>query len=401
MNLFRDKHKSTAPVIIFDIRSGSIGAALITFKTGGVPTVLHSIRTPISFQKEIRPDLFLKRMLGTLEGVALELEQKGIAKLDRGLFGPKKIGQILCVFSSPWYTSQNKILTIERKKSFTVSTDFIGKMLSKAKKHFEKSVEENEATKHIRNPQVIESNVIYTTLNGYKTSNPYGRKANSVEIAVFFSLISCDVSKMVTEVFEKVFNTREISFHSFALTSFSVIRDIFHAEENFLIMDISGEITDISLIREGVLLETVSFPIGKFSMLRRIAYALKTIPEEAHSLVRLHFESKRKGTPAVEKELEAAEKEWQSMLGQALTDLSEGILLPKTVFLTVDSDLGEWFRCIISGYALGQESFTAGPFSVVTLNGTKFHKYYDVRKGVESDSFLGLETLFFHKVLVK
>lgn len=401
MKLFRNKYQSTAPVIIFDIGSGSIGAALVTFKTGGIPSVLHSIRTPISFQKEIRPDLFLKRMLGTLEGVALELEQKGIAKLDRGLFGPKKIGQILCVFSSPWYTSQTKILTIERKKSFTVSTNFIEKMLSRAKKHFEKSVGEHETTKHIRNPKIIESNVIYTTLNGYKTIDPYGRKANSVEIAVFFSLISGDVSKMVTEVFEKVFNTREISFHSFALASFSVIRDIFHTEENYLIMDISGEITDISLVREGVLLETVSFPIGKFSMLRGIAHALKTIPEEAHSLIRLHFESNKKSTPAVKKELEAAEKEWQSMLSRALSDLSGGILLPKTVFLTVDSDLGEWFRNIISGDTLSQERFTAGPLSVVMLNGAKFHKYYNVQKGVESDSFLGLETLFFHKVLVK
>lgn len=401
MKFSHSKHKSTAPVIIFDIGSGSVGAALVAFENDSVPTILYSVRIPISFQKEIRPGLFLKRMLHTLEGVALELEQKGIAQLDRGLFGKKKIGQILCVFSSPWYTSQTKMLTIERKRTFTVSADFIEKMLSKAKKHFEKSVQENENTKHILNPNIIESNIIYTTLNGYKTANPYGRKVHSVETAVFFSLISGNMSKMVTEVFEKVFNTRKISFHSFTLASFSVIRDIFHTEENFLIIDISGEITEISLIREGVLLETVSFPIGKYSMLRGIASALRTIPEEAHSLIRLHFEGKKKGTPAVEKYLNVAEKEWQATLSRALTDLSGGLSLPRTVFLTVDSDLGGWFKNIISGETLGHEAFATGPFSVVMLDGTKFHNYYTLQKGVPSDSFLGLETLFFHKVLSK
>ena len=119
------KNSNSSPVVLFDIGSGSVGAALVVFGKDDKPTILHSVRAPITFQKEIRPDLFIKRMLHSLESVALELEQKGIAKLGRGIFGKKHIGEILCVFSSPWYTSQTKILTYERKKPFMVDSRLI------------------------------------------------------------------------------------------------------------------------------------------------------------------------------------------------------------------------------------------------------------------------------------
>ena len=200
---------------------------------------------------------------------------------------------------------------------------------------------------------------------------------------------------MVNTVLNKVFNSRDITFHSFALASFSVARDIYHTENNFLLIDIGGEITDISLVRGGVLLETISFPAGKNSLLRGIAKALNTIPEEAHSLVRVNVERKNnRKNDEIKRAFDKAEIEWQSSLQKALGDLSGGLSLPKTIFLTADSDLGEWFKGSILSDSLSQQTFVPGEFSVILLNEKVLSQYYKVAKDVKHDLFWLLNHYF-------
>ncbi len=129
-------------------------------------------------------------------------------------------------------------------------------------------------------------------LNGYQTSKPYGKQTKSIEISIFLSMISKEVETKTRKVLEKIFHSHTIAFHSFALTSFSAIRDIFHSEEDFLLVDVGGEVTDVSLVRRGILLETVSFPTGKNFLLRSVVLDLNTIPEEAHTLIRMFLDNK-------------------------------------------------------------------------------------------------------------
>ena len=138
----------------------------------------------------------------------------------------------------------------------------------------------------------MEKNIIQTLLNGYNVNKPYGKETNRIDITLFMSMISDEIRRKVRDIIEKIFNTDNILYNSFALASFSVTRDVFSAEKDFLLMDISGEVSDIMLIRDDVIVKTSTFPLGSNFLIRKTAEALNIIPEEAHSLIRLFFEQK-------------------------------------------------------------------------------------------------------------
>lgn len=388
--------------IIFDIGSGHIGAALVTILPDEKPVIHFSTRSPMVFQKHIDFDRFLEGMLSTLKTVSDDLEKNGIPKLHGSVLKRKNIDAVLCVFSSPWYISQTRIIKYEKKKAFLVTKDFIEKMIERAEGQFEKSSQLQKVRKKLRDSEVIEEHVVHTKLNGYSTTEPYGKNAKTVELSLFLSMISKEVESKTKKIFEKIFHSPTILFHSFVLASFSSIRDIFHSEDNFILIDIGGEVTDVSLIRESVLLETVSFPTGKNFLMRSIALDLGISPEEAHSRIRMHLETEGAEVDGrLTKVLDDAEAVWLKSLQHAYVEVGDSQLLPNHVFLTADPDLGKWFKQIIIKDDFKQYTLTGEPFAVITVGEKELYKHSTLLNGVSPDPFLTLETLFLKKIINK
>ncbi|MFQ5661865.1 MAG: hypothetical protein ACE5F2_01265 [Candidatus Paceibacteria bacterium] len=73
-----------SPFVIFDVGSGSVGAALATISSdGNIPTVLYSTRVPIVYKKDVYSDLFMRSMFSSFQAASLEIIQKGIPNLAR------------------------------------------------------------------------------------------------------------------------------------------------------------------------------------------------------------------------------------------------------------------------------------------------------------------------------
>lgn len=394
------KQNKASTAVIFDIGSGHIGASLVLMSPKEVPQIVYSIRTPMVFQKHIDFDRFLGGMLKTLQEIGSNLQKNGIPILRTVGFKSKKIDSVMCVFSSPWYISQTRIIKFEKKKPFLVSEKFIQDIVTRSEKQFEKSSTLQKVRKKLKESVVIEEHIIQTVLNGYHTSNPYEKLAKTVEVSIFLSMISKEVKTKTQEVLEKIFHVHGISFHSFALASFSAIRDIFHSEEDFLLVDVGGEVTDISLIRKGILLETVSFPTGKNFLIRSIVLDLNVLPEEAHSLVRMSINNKENDElKKFNKALADAEKVWLKSMQHALSEVGDSQLLPRTIFLTADPDLGQWFKKILQKDDLKSRTFTNEPFTVIAVGEQELYKHCNILKGVAPDPFLTLETLFIEKLM--
>jgi hypothetical protein len=386
--------------IIFDIGSGSVGGAVVEFSSNEkiIPEILYALRTPISYQKHLRPDRFLNEMLISLNSVSQDIEKNGLRKLKSYRFA---IEDIFCVFSSPWYAAQTKILKLKRREPFTLTAGSIMKIIARADSHFRKTSEVPGRNQKEEDMKLIERNAIQISLNEYPTEKPFGKKARSADIALYLSMISNDVYIKTRDTLKNTFNTDSISYHSFALSSFSALRDVFASEKNFLIMDISGELTDILLVREGVLLETISFPLGKNFILRYISESLDTIPEEAHSLIRAYLENKGDGgkSSKFDKILLQMKDKWLAAFRKALSDLGEGLPLPRTIFLTADIDLGNWFAETINNDDFSKNTLAEAPFTVVLVKDKQLEEYVHTQKGVPSDFFIALESIFFQNVL--
>ena len=115
--LFSNKKNKKELSIIFDIGSGSVGAALVELSYFNKPTILYSTRKDIAFKEEVNPDKLLSSMKIAMESVALNVQKIGFKNEALVRLKNKDIGTIYCVFSSPWYLAQPKKITQTDRKS--------------------------------------------------------------------------------------------------------------------------------------------------------------------------------------------------------------------------------------------------------------------------------------------
>jgi hypothetical protein len=395
LNLFKNKVTENYSAI-FDIGSGSVGGAIAKFvrDSGKKPSILTATRVPIAYQKHLRAERFEGEMLKSLREAAVYLEKNGWRPIKKNYRGELSI---LCVFSSPWYAAQTKLLKLRRKEPFVLNSKSVGNIINKTVKRFKKSDKKNDES------VLIEKSAIAISLNGYFTEKPFGKSARTADIALYLSMISSEICGKAAEELNNIFGNADVRFHSFSLASFSAMRDVFSNEKTFLLMDVSGEVTDISLVRDGVLLESVSFPLGKNSLLREVTEALDTIPEEAHSLIRATLEKKGGGAKSgrFEKAMKQAEDKWQAELRRALNELSEGLVLPGTIFLMADSDLGEWFANAIKKDTFSKYTMAESPFRVVLISVNQLKEHINTATNFPLDPFIALESIFFNKLFHK
>jgi cell division ATPase FtsA len=100
-------------------------------------------------------------------------------------------------------------------------------------------------------------------LNGYETPKPLNQKAKELTMAIFVSVSGEQVLKKIENTIAKHFYFRQIKFSSFAMASFAVVRDM-HAQENFLLINVGGEVTDISMVKKNTLQESIFCARGCF-----------------------------------------------------------------------------------------------------------------------------------------
>jgi hypothetical protein len=207
-------------------------------------------------------------------------------------------------------------------------------------------------------------------------------------------MMSKNVMEKVREVLEKVFHADTIAFHSFALASFLTIRDLFYNDDNFILVDISGEISDVSIVYNDILYETVSFPLGRNSVVRELQKEEKMLPEEAHSALRLSAEGAL--APPAAGAVTRIEKKWLDALKEALRSLGGDLPLPQKMFVTADRDVSSWFERTLKKGDFSEVAYAAQPFSPVFLGYKELSNYLLLRKE-GFDPFIALEALFLER----
>ena len=108
-------------VAVFDIGNGSIGGALVRLSTHLPPVIIYSHREPLSYVESPTSHHLLSHMLKNLKIVAHDLALNGLKSARTSPFLKLPFHDIFCVFASPWYISQTKMLKLENDKEFTVT----------------------------------------------------------------------------------------------------------------------------------------------------------------------------------------------------------------------------------------------------------------------------------------
>lgn len=404
MSLFSlsKKQNITHFSLIFDIGSSTVAGAIVVFPEHSDPCILYTKRIVMAYQQELNFSRFLDAMVATLSLVASDLEKNGYELLKTIDSHPNKARDVFCVFSSPWYISQTKIVTLHEEKPILISQHFIDELIKRSADQFKSSDKARDSLQIDNNAEPIEQRIIEIKLNGYETINPYGKYANKIELALYTSLISKDVKSRVSKIISDKFQEKLIEFHSFALSTFSAIRDSYPSIRDYLIFDFGGEVTDVSIVRSGILSQTVSVPFGSNVIVRKITYKLKSVPEETLSQIALYLKGELHDSKSEKLELVISELkiEWISLVAKLLKDLAVDLPIPQTIFHTTSDDLNKLFVTFMNDQSFSESAMVNSPFQLISLQADNLKVFCSFSPQVTRDLFLGLEAAFFEKIKI-
>lgn len=383
----RNKDKGEL-VLAFDIGSSSVGGVFFCTQKSGIPKIITTVREPITLEKDIDASQFLALTMKSLDIVAGKIYKAGLG-------APKSI---FCVLSSPWHVSQTRVIKLEKNTPFIFTAKLANELVKKEIALFEEEylVKYPNTESKVRS---IEFKNIKTMLNGYETPNPLNQKAKELEMTIFISISPEQVLKKVEETIRSHFNFEDIKFSSFILSSFSVVRDMYIHNEDFLLVEIGGEVTDIAMAKKNVLRESISFPFGRNFIIRKVASILHSSLDEAKSFISL-LKDGHASVPVVKKVTPVIDKlkmEWLGKFQESLVNLTNDISIPATIYIAVDKDFENFFCQIIETEQFNQYTLTESKFKIIFLSTELFHGMAEFQENIVRDPFLIIDSIYINR----
>ena len=384
MNLFSALKKTIASerVLILHVGSASVIGAFVE-EGSSMSKVVATVTTDIPVIADLTPAVFEREMEKALTTTLSGLSALRLPAPDR----------TQVYFSSPWYASQVRTAKMSRPTPFVATQSLLDDMIARELKAF--TAEEMQASYNAGEPlSPIESQIVQVKLNGYPTAEPFGISARELELSLYVSVAPERTVKKVEEIIHHQFQS-PVKFGSFLSASFLVTRDHFPHEDGYLLIDIGGEITDVSLVREGALIQSVSFPLGRNFILRKLSAGLNRSMAEALSICTLYSEDKI-GDPVkaqCTEILKSAKDQWLDAFQKTIFSVSNELSIPNTILLSVGTDIALWFIETISREEFHQHSLTGKEFKVVVLDAQLFRDSLSYAEAVPRNPCIIIETI--------
>jgi hypothetical protein len=309
--------------------------------------------------------------------------------------------EIYCVLSSPWHVSQTRIINFKKNTPFVFTTKLAEGLVEKEIKLFE---EENLIKPNYteRLNRTIELKNIRTVLNGYETTEPLNKKVKELEMTIFISMGEEKVLKKMEDIISKYFHFNQIRFSSFTLASFVVVRDIYGEQENFLLLDIGGEVTNISMVKKNILRESISFPLGCNFLQREVTSNLGCSLNEADSLISLFTDGHAEAAVAQKLAgiMDQLKTKWLKSLQESLANLSHDISIPSTIYMTTDKDLANLFCQTIKTDQFNQYTLTESKFEIIYLSAELLHGIALFEESAIREPSLVIDSVYINRLLI-
>jgi hypothetical protein len=384
-------------VAIFDIGNGSIGCSFAQLSHTDKPILLYTHREPITYLPHVTAQRLLETMLKLLKSVSSNVSQDAWKKYHHS------VRHAYCIFSSPWFVSQTRILTYAKDKPFTVTQGLIDNIVKSDEQQFLAALNEGKYEKVFGSDlRLLEKKIIHTRLNGYEVTEPINKKARQLELTFFTSFMSELIIQNVEKVLQYYFHFKSVEYYSYALTAWTAIRDIFPHESDFLFLDITAETTDVMITEGGVLSQTVSFPIGRSMVLRKIVDTLMVPPEVALSFLNLYNkgETDQEFTEKISGIMDEAQTLWAQTFIQTLQKIKAYQLIPKKIFLTADADCSAVFIESLRQPMPAELDVPQNNFEVVFLGSSVVEPLAYSDDSEPLDAFIALESTFLNRIVV-
>lgn len=322
MNIFDKKEngkKETGLTLILDIRSSSVGAAVAEIIKNGPSIIITTEREHFFFEEKVDTVKFIERTKVALDNVLNKIINKTPYE--------KPIKSIEIFYGSPWYKTLLKEFNISNKRETTFNLEFIEKTMG--------NILELNTKKNV----IVEKDFVSVLLNGYHTKSPLNKKANKIDVSLYLSAIHSDTQRSFFKIIKKYLKTNKITEHTHPLSTYKILKNIFYSRKNYVLFDVSGEITEISIIRDGKFNKLISIPYGSNYFSRGISKECNYNFETAFS--KLMLLCSEEIDPACNSKSQKAfikiKKDWFDLIREYLEKANISSL-PYTFYISTDQE---------------------------------------------------------------
>jgi cell division ATPase FtsA len=334
MNLQGEKKN----IIIIDIESTKITAGFFSYEETKQQSIKHcliSSESKVLYKgNNISFDRFYAETLRNISEILETLIKKTLLPFE----------SVYINLATPWASAQKKNLEYHNESLFTVTQEIIDTLIQK---EYDQSLDYNlDFAGH--GVRLIERYTLGTYVNGYRTGKPIGEKTKDIVIHSLISVMSEQTHKDFSHAVERITH-REPIFLSNIWTRFSAFQTKFPQEDNILILDVAGKITELVIVRHDEIINLGSFPCGIYHLVDEISHQKNISFEKSLAYLKNINEQilDTKDTDFLDKVFSIWLKEAYSFF----EEFSKESLLPETLALSIDKDFYAWF----SGMLLSSE----------------------------------------------
>ncbi len=384
-NLFGIKRNSVLAII--DIGSSQVSGALVLVSKNRSGHKNHQIvfntKVEISVDGELDFDRFDFEIIKAIKMVTHKLVRSGFTQ-------PEKF---VCFLASTFLVSQTKVINFSQDKQFVFTQKILEGITKREAEDFRARNEKGDQF------QIIENKVMQIKLDGYEVAKPFDKKITKLSLAQFLSGSPVSQLNKIRSAIGSQSHSEKISFHSYNFAAFSTLRDLLAGKKNFIAVDIGGELTDVSLCMDGVLLENLSFPYGLNAIIRDTARSQQTFRAEAKSQLALYSEGRlqSRAKNIFEQSLAVSRQKWTSLMAEALSLMMETSVIPDQIILTGDTIANQVFVNWLKEGDFKKYMLSNNPFKVSYIDHSRLSDLATRSKTIK-DTYLVFESMFLEKI---
>lgn len=349
---------------VFDISSSSVAGANVLSQENDPKTkaiFLASARSDATLQEDIDIKRFVEETVKNLDSVIARLQKADVHK-------PTFLQVVL---ASPWYSSQTRSIFYKKEnEEFTCNQALVDSLIKKEIDYVLKN-EDGSFGKFGSESVIIERQISQLKLNGYNTNNPFGKKAETLEIFLTITIAPKLVLDRFSDSLKRAYGSRKIGFTTSPYTTFVVVRDYMDKSDECVIVDVGEEVTDVAFVKDGLFLYQHSFPVGTYALYRGVASNGSHTGAESKALLESYRMNKLTSgaTENINKSIIEFKVQWQKGLQDILDNGNYGFCMPEHCFVTSDPRFEIIFTDIIKTDPYIQHTCSRGivtPFFVET-----------------------------------
>ncbi len=271
-----DKALSPHYSLVVEIQSDMVSGSVVHFSENAEPVIMYHVSARSDHKDQRSSDHITRTMLALVENISAKIIRDGMGR---------SIGDVHFVLSSPWVVSKAKKVRVEYEEEMVISSDIVESIVEEGRNKVLGESDEDIV--------LIEQKICDIQLNGYSVDSYVDRKARRLEVSFVLSLSSDEVMKKMRLAVSKHIHFHNDYYHSAFLLHYVSARMSAVDGEEYALVHVHGELTDIVTIRGGFSSDIGSFPFGSSTLLRNISEALPGHGHESvKSLLSMHEEQR-------------------------------------------------------------------------------------------------------------